>query len=355
MYFKAALLPISRALFVATPSFRHKAGVSLVLGGAGGALLLLGRPFLGSALIAFAAVPVSSSLVRKLEVTRLFRDAVAHVPDLSAVEPAAHLLVRLGVPHDYAAEIEARSRAGEEILIGEFDQFNRLQTAIGPLPGFPGIVVEDEEFVTRLWHNVQLVARDGVLAVRKKYKYHANFQQEAIALHQLSGVPRVPVLVAIDPVAHVLHQSFFLGTNLGGFLLGDGITVDEQLAVSNHYEDQRERATTGSFELANRSAGTLHGRVHGAFFEELHATLQAVHARGVCLRDVKYGNVLVVDGHPVLCDFDKSRAFLWRSLDFWREVTTDLHKFNYYFGTTFEDGQTFSGALRLMKSLAKVR
>jgi hypothetical protein len=60
--------------------------------------------------------------------------------------------------------------------------------------------------------------------------------------------------------------------------------------------------------------------------------LDGIHRAGVVIHDVKYGNVIMLDGKPYLCDFDDARVYPRHSLRFLAERESERDRFNYVFG-----------------------
>jgi len=83
--------------------------------------------------------------------------------------------------------------------------------------------------------------------------------------------------------------------------------------------------------------------------EEIGELMVRIHRAGVSLGDVKYGNVLLHDGHPVLCDFDWSRVFGPQSLVLLDRRDDERDLFNFLFGGSMP---TIASAKRELEQLA---
>ncbi|MBX7119752.1 MAG: hypothetical protein K1X31_12185 [Gemmatimonadaceae bacterium] len=251
---------------------------------------------------------------------------------LADVPPAAETLRRLGLDQSTVDRLVEAGGPGRETLLASFDQENRLLSTVGPIPYFAESLVDEAGFIRRIRHLVDLVVVDGVVAVRKSYDNPTSLQNEAIALAALAGVSGVPRIVRLDRRRRVMHQSFLTGENLGTLLAEHGASVDIQHEAVTRRPD---RGTWGPAtplpEARQRAVAALQAAVPAGTVDALAALVARIHHAGVTLGDVKYGNVLLHDGAPVLCDFDWARVHEGDAIESVERRDDERDLFNYLF------------------------
>jgi hypothetical protein len=261
---------------------------------------------------------------------RLHQAARATHP-LDRIPPAAMVLRQLGIDEDRVARILRVARDGEARL-GSFDYESRLLSVVGPIPFFKASEVTASEFLTRDRHQLDLVVARGVVCVKKRYLDRASFENELLALHAVEDLRGVPRLVAVQPRERVLYISFITGVSLATLLAARGATDAVQQQVSSLFS-RRDRWSPSVIARGREAAvAALSASVNPAVMVKLGQLIDRIHARRVTIGDVKYGNVLLCDGEPSLCDFDFATVFRsngWRCI---KGRETDREKFNYFFG-----------------------
>ena len=228
----------------------------------------------------------------------------------------------------------AEFKAVPEVVIGEIDQDGFVRSEVGALDGMPTVTAE--EFVSRNRFDLALVARNGILAVRKDYRGNLQaFLKEVRALDALARAGcNVPALLNIDIDHLQVVMSYIVGTVVREELARRGAVVrDRDVAVHDFANlDRKEK------RLARIREGRtlLAAVVDEAFIEDLFRQLRVMHSLRFVWGDIKYGNVLIEkdSGEPYIIDFDGAtyhpdlgeRAFR-------RLVDADIESFNLHFGT----------------------
>ena len=330
---KATLLAVSLAAAIMAALLGWP--VISILAGLPGLLLILTR--------------VDTRARRRLRVRAIARRR----PDLSHEPPADLTLARMGLSKDTVAAVLGRAGAADEVRLAELDQNNRVLSEVGDIELFRGHLIAAEEFRARSRNQVQIVIRDGVVALKKRFGHRTPFTNELIALDALRGLGNTPGIVAVDLGTRTIYQSFIPGKNLGSLLAERGTSVSAQHRIVRDYrthpgwnersESLHERA------LALEALRTI---VDQDFVERLANLFLDVQAAGVILNDIKYGNLLLRNGSPYLCDFDFSRCHFRRGTRFRLDRDRARDRFNYMFGADLATENELCAALA---SLAESR
>ena len=303
-------------------------------------------------LLAFVSLgPLLILLFARLRRRRkLFVIASASHP-LDGLPTARETLLRLGVEAGSADRVVASSTA--EVRLAVFDYLSRVMSLIGPIPFFQATQVTAEEFLERDRHRLELVIYRGVVCAKKMYLDRSSFENELLALDALEGIPEVPRIVAVSLAERTLYQSFIAGRSLGSIMVGLGATDEIQHQVSVSYAEP-DRWNLGGESAQTRTVAlrALAEAIAPDVIQQLARIMDRIHQRGVTIGDVKYGNVLLTDGQPSLCDFDFATVFPRNSWRCVRGRESDRDKFNYFF-----DGQVLSERVfeREMASLLRER
>jgi tRNA A-37 threonylcarbamoyl transferase component Bud32 len=232
------------------------------------------------------------------------------------------------------------SAAGEEIVLGWFTQGDRLVSQVGAMRGLhAALATEPADAESRARHTVELVVRAEGLCVKKTYRNYRDrkrrarwFSQEVAALERLAAEARVPDMVDVCPDELVLYQKFINAPTLSVLLAQRGFPRGLQKGVRGRYPGpggwSRDCDTGGRQAILP----LLEELLGAGGLDALHALVERVHAAGVILGDVKYGNVIVASDGPHLVDFDLARVYRpgSASLHVAREREMDL--FRYTFG-----------------------
>ena len=286
---------------------------------------------------AIAIVPLIAGLVPLLvaAVASLRRTVCVHriarrvrVPDVPALR---QMLRAIGID-DATADRLLTASASNEVRIAAFDQDNRVVSWIGQIPFFGEVLAPTSAFATRSRNVLELVVHKGALCIKKKYLQRSTFEAEVLALDALENAPGVPRLVAIDVRGKVSYQSFMLGQNVGTLIAARGAPVSTQYQVSVSFDSSDRWAEETRAKSRDVAVKALTAAIDGDAIDKLADLVTRIHRSGVTIGDVKYGNVLVIDGEPHLCDFEGATV---HQRNDWRCVqarAADREKFDYFFG-----------------------
>ena len=214
-----------------------------------------------------------------------------------------------------------------ELVIADFDQNGLIASRFGKISGVPTIT--RDKFMTRSGCPVLLVDLNGRLGVRKEFRNRGRFVQELEALLHLEATE--------CPVPRLMNVDWDKGSITITFVPGD--VVRELLAEAG--ADIRDRETDGSYTREVDRQRIRNGRelvrrvLSDRHIGEVAAGLDAIHAAGFVLEDVKFGNIILKAGTGEAIFVDLERALPVASLpaslaDHLREI--DLRKFRDHFG-----------------------
>jgi tRNA A-37 threonylcarbamoyl transferase component Bud32/SAM-dependent methyltransferase len=241
----------------------------------------------------------------------------------------------LGLDRQRFATLAEVAQAGSELVIADIDQDGYLYSHVGPLENAP--TIPSKHFVARERHDLQLVAVDGFVGVKKDYRGNRlRFVQETKNLHRLGEAGcNVPAILGLDVERLTLTIAYILGPVLREELAKRGAVLrDRELRQSSDYLalDKSMRAA-----MRIREGGRALPKVVDAqFIDRLFAQLCKIHAAGVEGNDVKYGNVIIEkrSSQPYWIDFEEATLHK-RERGGHGSVLCDrdIEKFNQYFGT----------------------
>ncbi len=282
------------------------------------------------ALLAALSIQTAVSVLeRPLGVRRL---AGRRFP-LDDVPPARETLMALRIDPATVDRIVAESADGREVKLASFDQENRLLSSVGPIPYFKGELITEEQFIPRYRHLLDLVVTRGVVAVRKGYSNSTSLENEALALAALATMPGIPRIVHLDRAATVMYQSFLIGENMGSLMAARGASVDTQHEMMVN-RPRPGTWTEESLRIPQRHTCmlALASIVPVTILDELESMILRIHQMGVTVGDVKFGNVLLRQGRPLLIDFDWARLIKARSVAALLRRDEERDVFNFSFG-----------------------
>jgi hypothetical protein len=308
-------------------------------------LILLDWPF-GAMVVALVSLSfVWSYLHGWIERRSKVAELTERVYSTAGLTPAEQTLVAFGFDQRHALELVAQAGPNGEVRLASFDQDNRILSYVGPLPAIARFEVTPDEFRTRHRHQLDLVITRGVCAIRKAFGNRVCFERELLALDSLADIEGVPKIVAATAKPPVLYQSYLFGDNLGSLLVAQGVSVSDQYQLDNICHRQGARDHVDEFPRTAALAA-LKTVIPKETVERLLSLIERIHRVGVVFRDIKYGNVIVANGVPSLCDFESANVFgrnNWRSYVL-REA--DLDMFNFYFDGSATTARTLKEAVK---------
>ena len=338
---------VSHFLVLATPSRKCVLTIAFILGLAACALLIAGYPF-AAASAAFPAfvltLPPTAGMIR--DVILLWRIT----PDwevLNCLPTGKETLLRMGIGRNNVEGLISMSAVGEEVLVAEFDQNNSVVSMVGDIPMFSGSLISDEQFRLRSRNRIQLVAVNGMVCIKKSYKNVICFCSEALALDALKNIDGVPKIVAINWGRRVLYQSYLTGRDLGSMMVKNGVPIKLQHQVSLNYPGLGNwDSATNRHQEREEALYVLKNVISEDILNAIADIYEAIHISGVVVGDIKYGNVILVDGVPFLCDFDFSKVYRKNSIRFLREREKERDLVNFVFGFSLLTEPLFKSRLK---------
>jgi tRNA A-37 threonylcarbamoyl transferase component Bud32 len=186
-----------------------------------------------------------------------------------------------------------------ELVIGDFDQDGGIAPRFGAMHGVPSISVA--EFMPRNGCPVLLVDINGRLGVRKEFRRFSAFVRELEALVQLESCGcRVPRLMNVDWGAHTITIMFIPGNVVREMLAEAGADIRDRTLESAYTRSvDKERVRRGRELVPQVLSDWQISRIASA--------LDAIHAAGYALQDVKFGNIILdAQGEPVFIDLERA-------------------------------------------------
>lgn len=300
------------------------------------------------------AVILLRRVLRSIDRQRRLRWIAPDPDSVSSLLPFRETLMQIGIEKDVIERVASEAAFGQEVLIAEFDQNNRVVSAVGAICRFRNCLVEREQFQKRTRNRVQLVVLENVVCVKKSYTDKTCFVNEVLALAMLREVEGVPRVVRIDRKARVLYQSFLVGQNLGTLAAENGASVGIQQQVALKYPGVGKWSESDELPPERQQAiATLQTCVGGNEVALLAVLLERIHNAGVIISDMKLGNVILDNGVPFLCDFDVSNIYRRECPTFLTQRLSNRDAFNYVFGGNMLTEQRSEAELDRLKEARK--
>lgn len=237
-------------------------------------------------------------------------------------------------------EIRRLLASSGEVLVARIDQDGRLLSGFGPIPG--ACETTAAGFVERKRFNLDVVVlSDEVVGVRKSFRGDRGyFLLELEALCELATANlNVPTVLDVDVDAPAIVMTFLAGRVLCEALALRGAL----LRNSDVFRDPRTAGLPGSVLRLRRieEGRQLLPEVVGPLFvDQLFELLCAIHAHGVLLPDLNYGNVIIgPDGKPWLFDFEVAACLPGAPTSVFRTLRDlDIEEFNLHYGAAKPTG-----------------
>ena len=240
---------------------------------------------------------------------------------------------QLGLTPEDLARLEAQ--AGQEVVIADIDKNGLWLSYVGPIQHAP--TVTQDRYLARRRFQVQVVARDGYIGVRKSYRgSKINFVRELKILHYLGAADcHVPAILDVDFEHLTLTTSYIAGRVLKDELAARGAQLFSQKLGSAQGPRASARGQIRS-RRAQEGRRVLSQVLGQPIIEKLYQELCEIHAAGVLDVDVQYGNIIIEKQtkQPYWIDFEHATFYpklSQRAFNFLR--TANIAKFNSLFGT----------------------
>jgi hypothetical protein len=276
--------------------------------------------------------------------------ARVRVNPAARTHPSVTRLEAFGFEPAAVAEIRGRLARFGDVLVARIDQDGRFLSEFGPIKG--ASVIGADGFTERKRFTLDVMAlKDEVIAVRKNFRGdRMAFLLELDALNELgtSGL-NVPALLGVDARGPSIIMTFLAGRVLREAMALRGAVVrDCDLAGDARFAG----LTSDEQDLLCIEEGrrVLPEVVEPGFVEQLFELLLEIHARGILVQDIKFGNVIIgPDGKPWLFDFENAARYPWAPDILFRSLRDEeIETFNFHYGTS---KTTRARARRLLPSV----
>ena len=254
---------------------------------------------------------------------------------------------RLSGVHDEPATLR------ETVVLGEIDNDGRVKSKGGDLPFL--LPIREENFVPRYRYDLELVAREGEILIRKDYRGDGKaLLREASCLSRLGESPAAPGLRSVNRTACTIEKTFVAGPTLRDILVEAGAEI---LSAHTEHDEQLIRLDQGSrLEAVWRRGQEAFDRALGLSTHDLpenlpvalEDALNSIHAQGVTGCSLTFGNVVFSQpgGQAVFIDFDGARLHRGpRGTAFDLARDRDRRLFNRVYGTSIETEESARKAL----------
>ena len=265
---------------------------------------------------------------------------------------------QLGLPDAMLVRIKRELEAKEEVLIADIDQdgFLCIPEGDGEIKEVPQI--DKRHFMPRKRLKIQIVALGDTVAVKKSFgKKIVNlfrFVNEIKVLGKLAGKCNVPDILKIDYENRVIYMSYIPGAVLREELAKRGAIIrDRDVEGNPPFEELNPRDR--DLRRIHEGRKYLSECISKDFVDEIFHELKKCHALGVCLNDIKYGNIIIhsVSNKPYLIDFDASYSFR-NAHGYYYDVMRDrdIEMFNLHFN---EEKLTRRRIVKKIKEFSRTR
>jgi hypothetical protein len=224
--------------------------------------------------------------------------------------------------------VSSMREADRELVIGDFDQDGGILPRFGELTGAP--VIAPEQFTPRTGCKVLLVDLNGRVGVRKEFAGDIKrFVQELEALlHLESRDCPVPRVMNVNWKSPSITETFVPGNVVRELLAQAGAHIrdrDANIPVSRSGYEERVRAGRPYVSKVMSKEQ----------IEAVAAGIEAIHAAGFVLEDVKFGNIILPanSGEPIFVDLERALPIDSLPREFAEYLKQiDLRKFREHFG-----------------------
>jgi len=194
-------------------------------------------------------------------------------------------------------------------------------------------LADESSFLKRHKYKISLVALPSGLAIKKEYHHnYITFANELTALKTLGGTCNAPSLRKIDFDRNILYISYIPGMTLRDMIAGSGARI---LDRHNKISRDHQRESDNQRWLKRVAEGKKYVRqvIDESMIDLIYDKVSEIHSHGVCLYDIKYGNILVEEKtkEPYFVDFencilfDNSKGILFKIIQRYDLYLLDLH------------------------------
>ena len=259
-----------------------------------------------------------------------------HKQELLKAGAAGYILTveRLGLQEERLETLKEELEESREIVIADIDQDGLLLSRYGPIPCV--VAVAPESFMERKRLALEVVAMGDKIGVKKYYRGDkACFLNELECLHALAGRCNTPAILDVDFANLTLTFSYIPGVVLREELSKSGARLLNRDVDGNpdFMHLTREDRRLKCIEEGKR---VLYQCVDRVQVNDIFTEIKRAHKAGVCICDVKYGNIIFErdSREPYLIDFDRSHYHGHSHGLRWEvERDGDIEQFNLCFNT----------------------
>ena len=241
----------------------------------------------------------------------------------------------IGLNQENLELLKEAQRQSHEVVIGEIDQDGFLLSHFGLIKNVPTVL--KKQFLVRKRFNLQLVAINGYVGVKKNYKGNKmSFVNEIKALHNLGLAGcNVPAIMNVDFNNLTLTYSYILGPVLREELAKSGAVLRDR-DIDNNPDFLDLGPKEKRLKWIQEGKRLLYDVIDPQFTENLLIQLNKIHASGLILHDIKYGNIIIEkrSGMPYLVDFETACFYPNIRKKFFRILCNqDIEELNLHFDT----------------------
>lgn len=212
----------------------------------------------------------------------------------------------LGLLEDGLEALQKDLEKSSEVGIADIDQDGFLLARFGSIPG--AVNVDQEDFLKRKRYVLQIVAVGNKIGVKKYYGQNViGFLNELEALHSLAGCCNVPAILDVDFSGLTITLSYIPGAVLREELAKRGAVLRNR-DTDNDPDFRRLAPKERRLRRIAEGRRVLRHCVDRETVENIFRQLKEIHRAGICVSDVKYGNIIIerVSREPYFIDFDHS-------------------------------------------------
>ena len=272
----------------------------------------------------------------KLAVALRVRYWQVHKQELLKAGAAGYILTVecLGLQEERLETLKEELEESREVVIADIDQDGLLLSRYGSIPG--AVATAPESFMERKRLALEVVATGDQIGVKKYYRGDkACFLNELECLHTLAGRCNTPAILDVGFANLTLTFSYIPGVVLREELSRRGARLLNRDVDGNpdFMHLTREDRRLKCIEEGKR---VLYDCVDPAQVDDIFTEIKRAHKAGVCICDVKYGNIIFErdSREPYLIDFDRSHYHGHSHGLRWEvERDGDIEQFNLCFNT----------------------